>query len=99
MCSELHVYFSPFLSPSLYASAGCTPRDLAMDSDFYDCADLIDDLEKLQIKQMEDAIRSKRLEGWYGSSFKVSNVLLVLIARQGLTRWCMEHALISLYVL
>ena len=40
---------------------GLTPRDLAMDCDFYECADLIDDLEKLKIKQEEDFLREERL--------------------------------------
>lgn len=47
----------------MYIDVGCTARDLAMDYDFYECADLIDELEKLKIKHQEDILRAERIEG------------------------------------
>ena len=36
-----------------------------MDCDFYECADLIDELEKLKAKHTEDMLREERLKGGY----------------------------------
>ena len=43
-----------------------------MDYDFYECADLIDELEELKLKHQEDIKRAERLQGvlltlWCGS--------------------------------
>ena len=43
--------------------AGLTPRDLAMQCDFYDCADLLDELEQLQAKVLEDRLKETRVQG------------------------------------
>jgi hypothetical protein len=36
-----------------------------MESDFYDCADLIDEMKKLQAKHEEDILKAERLSGQF----------------------------------
>jgi len=48
---------------AVVAPSGNTARDLAIYCDFYDCADLIDELQKLQMKQLEDQRQSDRVKG------------------------------------
>ncbi len=40
-----------------------------MDYDFYECADLIDELEMLKRKRQEDLIRAERIQGVLYRSF------------------------------
>lgn len=42
---------------------GLTPRDLAMQCDFYDCADLLDEMEQLQAKLREEKLKETRVQG------------------------------------
>ena len=42
---------------------GFTPRELAMQCDFYECADLIDELEKMQQKAANARIRESKIKG------------------------------------
>lgn len=67
---------------------GLTPKDLAMDCDFYDCADLIDDLEKLRIKQAEDVLRVERLNRMSCVSVCVCMCLCVSCVLIGSVLWC-----------
>ena len=48
---------------AVIAPSGNTARDLAIYCDFYDCADLIDELQKLQMKQLEDQRQSEKIKG------------------------------------
>ncbi len=43
--------------------AGFTPRELAMQCDFYECADLIDELARVQLQQEVARIKESRIKG------------------------------------
>lgn len=48
---------------SYLLTVGLTARELAMQCDFYECADLIDDLEKIQIEEEKEQLRQSRIKG------------------------------------
>jgi hypothetical protein len=52
-----HTTFPPKISP------GLTARDLAMQCDFYKCADLLDELKEIMKKESEDRLRKSREQG------------------------------------
>lgn len=71
----------PSLPPSSLPNTGCTPRDLAMDCDFYECADLIDDLKKLKMKHDDDLLRAERLIGKIHTVFRIHGLSLISVLR------------------
>ena len=48
--------------PSINYS-GLTARDLAMQCDFYKCADLLDELKEIMRREAEDRLKQSRLQG------------------------------------
>ena len=50
-----------FFAPVKYS--GLTPRDLAMQCDFYKCADLLDELKEIMKREAEERLKQSRLQG------------------------------------
>ena len=45
--------------------SGLTARDLAMQCDFYKCADLLDELREIMKKESEERLKRSRVQGMY----------------------------------
>lgn len=58
----MYVY-TPLFPPNF--PPGLTARDLAMQCDFYKCADLLDELKAIMKKESEDRLRKSREQGMY----------------------------------
>ena len=54
---NFHATFSTKIFP------GLTARDLAMQCDFYKCADLLDELKAIMKKESEERLRKSREQG------------------------------------
>ena len=52
-----------------------------MQCDFYECADLIDDLERLQTEQKKERLRQSRIKGSLLTLLSSVHILLTLLSR------------------